>query len=141
MKKLLLLPALFISTCIFAQSDTTHATKTKAVIDENAPYTIVEEMPEFPGGDPAMMDYIRNNIKYPKAEKKKGISGTTYVTFVVERDGSLSNVRTLRGVPKGEALDQEAVRVVESMPRWKPGMQGGKTVRTQFNLPIKYTLR
>ena len=146
MKKLLLLPALLISGLAVAQSDTKNTETLPAQADttipgNDPPLVIVEEMPEFPGGQSAMMSYIQKHVSYPKAARKKGISGTTYVTFVVEKDCTLSNVKTLKGVLDGELLDKEAVRVVKSMPRWKPGIQAGKAVRTQFNLPIKFTLR
>ncbi len=96
---------------------------------------------EFPGGELAMQDFIIENIVYPVKEKKEGIVGTCYLTFVIETDGTLSNIRILRGVPGGEGYDQEAMRIIRSMPKWKPGMQYGKIVRVQFNLPIRFTLR
>ncbi|MCC6837987.1 MAG: TonB family protein [Bacteroidia bacterium] len=106
-----------------------------------APLTIVEQMPVFPGGDVEMMKYIQKNIQYPQVEKEAGISGTCYVTFVVEKDGNITDVKVLRGVSGGPGCDKEAMRVVKSMPNWKPGKQNGREVRVQFNLPIKFTLR
>jgi protein TonB len=106
-----------------------------------APLTIVEQMPTFPGGDAEMMKYIQKNVQYPQVEKEAGISGTCYVTFVVEKDGSISDVKVLRGVSGGPGCDKEAVRVVKSMPAWKAGKQNGREVRVQFNLPIKFILR
>lgn len=141
MKKLFFIAALFTGLQGIAQSDT--KTKSDKVVTppaEDASFTIVEVMPEFPGGVNEMMKYIMTNIKYPKEAKDKKISGTTYVTFVVEKDGSISNVRTLKGVPGGQELDEEAVRVVRSMPAWKPGTQNGIAVRTQYNLPVKFKL-
>jgi protein TonB len=112
-----------------------------AVIDE-APqqiFTVVEQPPEFPGGEEKLFEYLQKNIKYPAMAKESGIQGTVYVTFVVETDGSITDVKVLRG--QGGGLDQEATRVVKNMPAWKPGKQNGRGVRVQFNLPIKFTLR
>jgi periplasmic protein TonB len=106
-----------------------------------APLTIVEQMPTFPGGEAEMMKYIQKNVQYPQVEKEAGISGTCYVTFVVEKDGNITDVKVLRGVSGGPGCDREAVRVVKSMPNWKAGRQNGREVRVQFNLPIKFTLR
>ncbi|MBA3970549.1 MAG: TonB family protein, partial [Bacteroidetes bacterium] len=106
-----------------------------------APLTIVEQMPTFPGGEAAMMKYIQQNVSYPQMEKEGQIQGTCYVTFVVEKDGSITDVKVLRGVSGGPGCDKEAMRVVKSMPAWKAGKQNGREVRVQFNLPIKFTLR
>jgi protein TonB len=106
-----------------------------------APLTIVEQMPTFPGGEVEMMKYIQRNVQYPQVEKEAGISGTCYVTFVVEKDGNITDVKVLRGVSGGPGCDKEALRVVKSMPNWKPGKQNGREVRVQFNLPIKFTLK
>ena len=106
-----------------------------------APLTIVEQMPQFPGGEAAMMKYIQQNVSYPQMEKEGQIQGTCYVTFVVEKDGSITDVKVLRGVSGGPGCDKEAMRVVKSMPAWKAGKQNGREVRVQFNLPIKFTLR
>jgi TonB family protein len=107
----------------------------------SAPLTIVEQMPGFPGGDAAMAKFINKNIGYPQKEKEDGIQGTCYITFIVEPDGSLSNIQVLRGIPGGASLDAEALRVVKSMPRFTPGKQSGKVVRVQYNLPIKFRLK
>lgn len=111
----------------------------EAVVE--APLAIVEQMPTFPGGELEMMKYIQKNVQYPQVEKEAGISGTCYVTFVVEKDGSITDVKVLRGVSGGPGCDREAIRVVKSMPAWKPGKQNGREVRVQFNLPIKFTLK
>ncbi|HPH81316.1 MAG TPA: energy transducer TonB [Flavobacteriales bacterium] len=102
-------------------------------------FTIVETMPEFPGGEEKLFEYLGKNIKYPAMARENGITGTVYVTFVVEGSGEISDVKKLRGI--GGGCDEEAIRVVRSMPSWKPGKQNGKTVRVQYNLPIKFTLR
>ncbi len=102
-------------------------------------FTVVESMPEFPGGPGKMMEYIARNIKYPAMARESGIQGRVFVNFVVEPDGSVSNVKVLRGI--GGGCDEEAVRVVESMPKWTPGRQRGKAVRVSFNLPVRFTLQ
>ena len=101
-------------------------------------FTVVEEMPTFPGGNKALMEYMRQNVKYSEEARKAGIQGTVYVTFVIETDGGVSNVKVLRGVDK--SLDEVAVKAIENMPSWKPGMQRGEPVRVQFNMPVKFTL-
>jgi TonB family protein len=106
--------------------------------DEEPVFTVVEVMPKFKGGKEALYTYLGNNIKYPEDAKKEGIEGTVYVTYVIEKDGSVSHVKVLRGVH--ESLDKEAVRVIKEMPKWEPGKQRGKPVRVQYNMPIKYTL-
>jgi periplasmic protein TonB len=107
----------------------------------DAVFTVVEQPATYPGGEQAMGDFIRKIIKYPKKEKKEGIDGIAYVTFVVEKDGSVSNVKLLRGIPGKPKCNQEAVRVVKKMPKWNPGYQNGKAVRVQFNLPIRFRTR
>ncbi|MBQ4205886.1 MAG: M56 family metallopeptidase [Bacteroidales bacterium] len=98
----------------------------------------VEKMPEFPGGVNALMAYLRGNLKYPESAKKNKQEGRVFIGFVVEKDGSISNVSVMRGVC--EELDNEAVRVVKAMPRWTPGMNEGKPVRVQYTLPIVFKL-
>lgn len=102
-------------------------------------FTVVESMPEFPGGAGKMMEFIARNIKYPPMARESGIQGRVFVNFVVEHDGSVSNVRVLRGI--GGGCDEEAIRVVEAMPKWTPGRQRGKAVRVSFNLPVRFTLQ
>jgi protein TonB len=102
-------------------------------------FTVVESMPSFPGGDAARMKFLQENIKYPQMARESGIQGTVYVTFVVEPNGKVSDVRVLRGI--GGGCDEEAVRVIQSMPKWEAGKQRGKAVRVQFNMPIKFTLQ
>ena len=112
------------------------------VIEQEAPkeiFTVVEESPGYPGGEEARIKFLRENIKYPEEAKELGVQGKVFVTFVVEVDGSISNVRVLRGI--GSGCDDEAVRVVKSMPKWVPGKQRGVPVRVQFNLPINFKLQ
>ncbi|MDD2964108.1 MAG: energy transducer TonB [Bacteroidales bacterium] len=114
------------------------ATVTEKVNDSSDVFQIVEEMPSFPGGDSARFAYLRNNINYPQTAREGRIQGTIYVTFVVERDGSITDIKILRGI--GGGCDEEVIRLISMMPRWNPGRQRGKPVRVQFNMPIKYVL-
>ena len=101
-------------------------------------FMLVENMPEFPGGDLGLMKYIKKNIKYPKIAKDYNITGKVYVSFIVDKTGSVTNVKVVRGVDKN--LDAEAVRVIKSLPKYKPGKQRGKAVRVMFTIPIKFKL-
>ena len=101
-------------------------------------YNIVEQMPKFPGGEQAMMEYVSRNVKYPESAKENNLQGRVIVKFVIEKDGTVSNVEVGRGW--GNELDDEAVRVVKAMPKWKPGKQDGKPVRVSFLLPINFKL-
>ncbi len=101
-------------------------------------FTVVENMPQYTGGDEARMKFLMANIKYPESAKQEGLQGTVYVSFVVEQDGQIANVKILKGI--GKACDDEAFRVVSAMPKWIPGKQKGQAVRVQFNMPIKFTL-
>ncbi|MBR5062130.1 MAG: energy transducer TonB [Prevotella sp.] len=101
-------------------------------------FDVVEQMPEFPGGMDEMMKYLSMNVRYPEAAKKAGLQGRVVVQFIVEADGSISNAKVVRSV--SEELDAEAVRVIEKMPKWKPGMQNGKAVRVRYSIPIAFRL-
>ncbi len=101
-------------------------------------FTVVEEPPRFPGGETARQAFLGNNLVYPEEARLSGIQGTVFISFVVEKDGSISNVEVLRGI--GGGCDEEAVRVVEMMPRWEPGKQRGEAVRVQFNMPVRFRL-
>ena len=114
-------------------------TKGEEVVEELEIFTVVESMPEYIGGDEARMSFLQENIKYPQLARESGIQGTVFVTFVVETNGSVTDVRVLRGI--GGGCDEEAVRVVKIMPKWKPGMQRSKPVRVQFTMPIRFTLQ
>lgn len=102
-------------------------------------YSVVEKMPEFPGGFNALFKYLAMNIRYPPLALNSGIQGRVFINFVVESDGSISNVRLLRGI--GGGCDSEALRVVRKMPKWIPGVQKGKPVRVSYNLPVKFTMQ
>ena len=112
----------------------------ESVEDEKRPgvYLIVEQMPEFPGGDKELYQFIADNVEYPAEAKEKGIKGRVFVNFVVEPDGSLSDIIVLRGI--GGGCDEEAVRIVESMPKFKPGMQNGEAVKVSYTIPVFFRL-
>lgn len=99
-------------------------------------FVVVEDMPSFPGGN--VQKWIAKNVKYPVLAMENGIQGKVYIQFVIERDGSITDVKVLRGVDA--SLDKEAVRVVKAMPKWKPGKQRGKPVRVSYTLPINFQL-
>lgn len=99
-------------------------------------FVVPEKDPEFPGGEQALYDFLRKNIRYPQAAKDSNIQGKVYVTFVVEKDGTITNLKVLRDI--GGGCGEEALRVLRMMPQWKPGMQLGKAVRVQYNLPITF---
>ena len=107
--------------------------------EEQEVYTFVEQNPEFPGGEEALYKYLANNIKYPQKAREEGITGTVLISFVVEKDGSITGASIRRNV--GGGCGDEALRVVKGMPKWKPGMQGGRPVRAQYTLPISFTLK
>jgi protein TonB len=99
----------------------------------------VEEMPEFPGGDAALRNYLATNVKYPTIAQENGIQGKVYVNFVVGKDGSITMAKIAR--PVDPSLDKEALRVVNCLPKWKPGKQGGKPVRVSYTVPINFQLQ
>ena len=107
--------------------------------EENKVFDIVEQQPMFPGGPAALMKYLSENTKYPVVAQENGVQGRVTVQFVVEKDGSISDVHVLRGVDP--SLDKEAVRVVKSMPRWTPGKQNGITVRVNYRVPVLFRLQ
>ncbi len=154
---LLVLPVIFI--IIFTVSCSDNPETSSAVSSEEPPppppppsdnlqksdtitkdevFVVVEDMPSFPGGEKARNNYFAKNVKYPEVARKEGIEGRVFVTFVVDKDGSIADVKILRGI--GGGCDEEAIRVIENMPKWIPGKQRGKDVRVQFNMPIVFKL-
>jgi protein TonB len=107
--------------------------------EENKVFDVVEEQPSFPGGQGALMQWLRDNIKYPVIAAENGIEGRVIVQFVVSKTGSISDVRVARGVDP--SLDKEAVRVVSNMPKWTPGKQNGTTVNVRYTLPVTFKLQ
>ena len=115
-------------------------TEEKEVEKEDTPvFFIVEEMPDFPGGQLALRKFIAQAIKYPVIAQENGIQGKVFVNFVVAKDGTVTNAKIARGVDP--SLDKEALRVVNSLPKWKPGKQGGKPVRVSYTVPINFVLQ
>lgn len=125
--------ALMMLVLLFSFMTSTAQTK-----KNNMVFDIVEVMPQYPGGQIAMLKYFMENIKYPEQAMKKGIQGRVAVSFIVEKDGSISDVKPVLSVHP--LLNKEAVRVVKSMPKWTPGKQNGKPVRVRFNLPVMFKL-
>ena len=131
MKIKLLFTTLLLLTASLNYAQVQHESDTVIFID-------VEEPPTFPGGDSALVAYLKHNLHYPPAEKEKGIQGKVFVGFVIEKDGVVSNVEVKRGI--GEECDAEAVRVVKEMPNWEPGKQSGIVVRMGMVLPISFKI-
>ena len=125
--------ALMMLVLLFSFTTSTAQTKKNKMV-----YDVVEVMPQYPGGQIAMLKYIMENIKYPEQAMKEGIQGRVTVRFIVEKDGSISNVSPIH--PVHPLLDKEAIRVVKSMPKWSPGKQHGKPVRVQLIVPIMFKL-
>ena len=105
----------------------------------NKVFDVVEEMPSFPGGQGALMAFLSSNIKYPVVAQENGVQGRVIVGFVVEKDGSISDVKVMRSVDP--SLDREAQRVVKAMPKWKPGKQNGSAVRVKYTVPVVFRLQ
>ena len=138
-----------ISAISIAESDTTANKKNKIATKDSikkievkeSPLTITEQPPKFVGGELKMYKYLQDNLIYPKDAKDEGLQGTSYVTFIVEKDGTISDAKILRGVSGCPLCDEEAMRLVMSMPKWNPAKQNGKDVRFQYNLPVKFKLK
>ncbi|MBP3849908.1 MAG: energy transducer TonB [Prevotella sp.] len=107
--------------------------------EETKVFDVVEQMPSFPGGPSALMQYLSSNIKYPVVAEENGVQGRVVCTFVVERDGSITDVRVIKSVDP--SLDKEAVRVVKGMPKWIPGKQNGSAVRVKYTVPVTFRLQ
>lgn len=108
-------------------------------VEELEIFTVVEENPGFPGGEEGRYKFLQENLKYPQIAKESGISGKVFVQFVVERNGSITDIKVIKGI--GGGCDEEAIRVVKAMPKWTPGKQRGKAVRTQFIMPLNFVLQ
>ena len=132
-----LLTTLSVLAILLMANTTAMAQNKKATNDKV--YEKVEVMPEFPGGDQAMMDFVAKNVVYPQEARDKEISGRVLVSFIVEKDGSITNAKVAKGI--GGGCDEEAVRVVNAMPKWKPGKQKGKPVRVSFMMPFTFKLQ
>ena len=132
-----LLTTLSVLAILFMANTTTMAQDKKVANDKV--YEKVEVMPEFPGGEQAMMDFVAKNVVYPQEARDKEISGRVMVGFIVEKDGGISDAKVVKGI--GGGCDEEAVRVVNAMPKWKPGKQKSKPVRVSFMMPFNFKLQ
>ena len=132
-----LLATLSVLAILFTVNTTATAQNKKTSNDKV--FEKVEDMPEFPGGEQAMMEFVAKNVQYPKEAMEKEISGRVLVGFIVEKDGSINETEVVKGI--GGGCDEEAVRVVKAMPKWKPGKQKGKPVRVHFMLPLTFKLQ
>lgn len=108
-------------------------------VEEPQVFVVVEKMPEFPGGESALLAYLQANIKYPQYAREAGIQGIVYISFVVNEKGEVQDVTVLKGI--GGGCDEEAVRVIKSLPKFKPGEQRGKPVKVRMNIPVRFTLK
>jgi TonB family protein len=136
MKKYYLFMLMLTLSCFGTVAQTEQKNTTKA--GEEEVFVVVEENPEFPNGMEGLYQFLATNMNYPADAKAKGIEGKVYVTFVVEKDGSVNNIKTIRS--PHPMLTEEAERVVKAMPKWKAGKQHGKKVRVQYTLPINFQL-
>lgn len=118
---------------------TANAQKTVVSQSKQNIYDVVEQMPEFPGGMEALINFLSTNIKYPNDAIKQNVGGRVMVMFVVETDGSISNVRVAKRV--FPSLDAEAIRVAKTMPKWKPGKEKGRLVRVNYTLPVVFSIK
>jgi protein TonB len=154
--RLLLLPILLLTSRLFAQDQTPLPPRSEpmevtiepgndAVPDETdapqEPLTIAEQMPEFPGGQQAMMSYLVKYLKYPQECVESEVEGKVFVGFIVGREGLITEVKVLRAVPGCPALEKEAVRVVKTMPNWHPGRQNGELVPVRMTIPVVFKLK
>ena len=128
--------AAFLFVCMVSQPVNAQKIKRNKTMQEKA---VLEEDPEFPGGDSARVQFLTDNIVYPIVAREKGLQGRVIVSFVVEPDGSITNIKVAKS-SKFSILDEEALRVVNLMPKWKPGKIHGRAARVQFQMPITFSL-
>ncbi|MBQ8466148.1 MAG: energy transducer TonB [Prevotella sp.] len=134
MKKLILMSLMAVCCLVTASAQKTVVSQKNQKV-----YDVAEQMPEYPGGMPAMFEFLMKNMQYPKDAEKQKVEGRVMVMFVVETDGSISDVKVAKKT--FPSLDAEAVRVVQSMPKWTPGRDKGKVVRVQYTLPVSFRLK
>ena len=139
MKRNLFLALVLCSISLCAQETQPQPIVADSVEDEVI-FIPVDPMPEFPGGQKALFDYLRFNTHYPKQAYRKGIQGRVVCQFVVKKDGKISNVKVVRSAGN-KSLDREAVRVIRSMPKWKPAMYQGKPVSVKYTVPVTFRLK
>ncbi len=136
-----ILPILLISVYLISCGSNKKITKeidANSIDNDNAVFILVEQMPEFPGGQDGVRRFLSATIEYPKEAQARKIKGKVFVSFIIEKDGSVSNVKVMRKV--NPLLDEEAVRVIKLMPKWTPGVQRGKPVRVSYTIPINFSL-
>lgn len=133
MKKMMIIAAMALFVALGAHAQTDSSEQKKPV------YEYAEEMPTFPGGPQALFQFLAENIKYPEADKKADVKGLVVVEFTISTDGTVKNARVVKHAT--EAMDKEALRVTNLMPRWKPGKKQGKAVDVKYNLPFKFGTR
>ena len=128
MKKLFLIMFFmaFVSVNAYSQSDDS----------DNEVYSMVDERAQFPGGQNEMLKYLQENLQYPEAAKANNVHGRVIVKFIIERDGSLSDIKVMKGI--GSGCNEEAIRLIQSMPKWKPGKNKGKEVRVSMMVPVNF---
>jgi len=130
--------SLFVLPALFCSAQTNPA---KPAVNDDQPYVLATKMPEYAnGGSQGMIEFIQENLEYPMAEKKANIQGTIMMQFIVEKDGSLSDIKAIDTVSGGQNLVKEAARVIKLMPKWKPGMQDDKPVRVYKNVPFYFVI-
>ena len=140
MKKILTLLAIATLAITFVSCEKEKNEEEVVVQEDNTIYEItqIDVAPDFPGGIPAFQKYLSDNIRYPAIAREAGIQGVVYVSFVIEKDGSISNVEIIRGI--GGGCDEEVVRVVQGMPKWTPAKRQGKIVRVRVSTSVRFTL-
>lgn len=122
----------------FATNNEEDVQETNVQANDDEILDMVEQMPSFPGGETALLQFLSSNVRYPTVAEENEIQGRVVVTFIVERDGSITEVKVAKGVDP--SLDREAVRVIKSMPKWKAGTQNGKPVRVKYSVPVTFRL-
>jgi len=128
--------SLFVFVCFSLMSSAQTLDSNK--INGNTIFVYTEEIPQFPGGEQAQMRFMSENIRYPEFERDSGIQGLVVASFIIEKDGRITDIKILKGVTPD--IDKELIRVLKKMPRWSPGKQKGKAVRVRINLPVRFTL-
>lgn len=136
MKKIVFFIFLILPFLGYSQTDSTKVTEQEEV--DELPI-LVEKKPEYPGGEAAMYKFIDKHIKYPKKARKEGIEGIVYVQFIIDKEGNITKAKVIKGI--GYGCDEEALRVVNKMPKWTPGTQRGKPVQVTFTLPFNFKLK
>jgi periplasmic protein TonB len=139
MKMLIMVLSLISLTCV-SQNDKKGTIKVKKVISDSV-YVSVDQMPDFPGGNSKLYNFISSFLIYPVSAIEKGSSGTVYISFIIKKDGEITDIRVLNGISGCAECDMEAIRVIKMMPKWNPGLNRGIPVSVRFNLPIKFKLK